>query len=105
MLQPSPTPLIWFFRAVALCYERPESAIRRVYRFKDSWGEERLVAMLASQPRYFGRYLADDARRRKALPKHRLNEIKQAALLLPLLARDAFVVDAPRADVTHERAA
>ncbi|MDA9401998.1 hypothetical protein [Bradyrhizobium sp. CCBAU 45389] len=85
----------WFVAAVARCYQRPESVIRRMLRYSAAKGHDAFLNKLAGDPAYFGRQLVLPRHGAKLsnLPLRR--ESQQAAALLPLLAKDALETGAP----------
>ncbi|MBR0820609.1 hypothetical protein [Bradyrhizobium liaoningense] len=73
-----------------LCYQRPESVVRRMARYSTAKGHDAFLSKLSQDPAYFGRQLALPryGSRLPGLPLRR--EAQQAAALLPLLAKEAF---------------
>jgi hypothetical protein len=80
-------PWMWFLKAVELCYQRPENAVRRMTRYRSTKGQAALLKKLARHPAYFGRQRMLPPR----APISRLRRQKHCAIaLLPLLAKDAL---------------
>jgi hypothetical protein len=81
----------WFFRAVSVCYERPEAVIRRMNNYRLANGESAFIAKLSDHPGYFGRRFLVNRKNRNS---RRLREAKKASALLSVLAADAINAEA-----------
>lgn len=88
----SPDIWTWFVAAVRLCYQRPESVVKRMTRYGATKGTDALLDRLAHDPGHFGRRIVFPPYGNKISQLPLRKEALQAAALLPLLARDAFDV-------------